>query len=111
MIYTRIHAVSAKGLNARQPSAPGVTRKPNRLYDAAVRQALKVLIPMLVDAMERHGHLDLDPVIKAKLVQVSAASIDRMLANARSHIDGQRKRRKGAGLGIRRSIPVLTFAD
>ena len=64
----------------------------NRLYDEAVRQALtvlweaadrvcgkrlKALIPLLVDAMERHGHLDLDPVIKTKVLQVSAATIDR----------------------------------
>jgi len=53
----------------------------------------------------------LDPVIKAKLLQVSAATIDRMLANARAHIDGQRKRRTGVGSAIRRSIPVRTFAD
>lgn len=26
--------------------------------------------------MERHGHLDLDPVIKTKVLQVSAATID-----------------------------------
>jgi len=98
----------------------------NRLYDDAVRQALtvlweasdrvcgkrlKALIPMLVDAMERHGHLDLDPVIKTKVLQVSAATIDRVLAAARLHIDGQRKRRKGIGSAIRRSIPVRTFAD
>src|ERR1700709_1262793 len=61
--------------------------------------------------MERHGHLDLDPVVKAKLLQISAASIDRMLANARAHIDGQRKRRTGVGSAIRRSIPGRTFAD
>ena len=66
---------------------------------------------MLVDAMERHGHLDLDPVIKTKVLQVSAATIDRVLATARLHIDGQRKRRKGVGAAIRRSIPVRTFAD
>jgi hypothetical protein len=64
---------------------------------------------MLVDAMERHGHLDLDPVVKSKLVQISAATIDRMLADARLHIDGQRKRRKGVGAAIRRSIPVRTL--
>ena len=84
----------------------------DRQYEAAVTQALtvlweaadrvcgkrlKALIPMLVDAMERHGHLDLDPVIKTKVVQVSAATIDRVLAAARAHIDGQRKRRKGVG--------------
>ena len=98
----------------------------DRVYDEAVRQALtmlweaadrvcgkrlKALIPMLVDAMERHGHLDSDPVIRPKILQVSAATIDRLLAGARSHTDGQRKRRKGVGAAIRRGIPVCTFAD
>ena len=84
------------------------------LWEAADRvcgKRLKPLIPMLVDAMERHGHLGLDPAIKTKVLLVSAATIDRVLATARAHIDGQRKRRKGAGSAIRRSIPVRTFAD
>jgi hypothetical protein len=121
--YHRKHAIR---LLREQPGATKETRERNRLYDEAVRQALtvlweaadrvcgkrlKALIPKLVDAMERHGHLDLDPVIKAKLLQVSAATVDRLLANARLHIDGQRKRRKGVGSAIRRSIPVRTFAD
>jgi len=98
----------------------------NRVYDEATRQALivlweaadrvcgkrlKALVPMLTDAMERHGHLDLDPIVKDKVLTVSAATIDRMLAGTRLQIDGQRKRRKGIGAAIRRSIPVRTFAD
>jgi hypothetical protein len=47
---------------------------------------------MRVDAMERHGHLDVERVIKTKVLQISAASIDRVLAATRAHIDGQRKR-------------------
>ena len=84
------------------------------LWEAADRvcgKRLKALIPLLVDAMERHGHLDLDPNVRSKVLQVSAATIDRMLAAARLHIDGQRKRRKGVGSAIRRSIPVRTFSD
>jgi hypothetical protein len=121
--YHRKHAIRL--LREKASTTQGTPAR-NRLYDEAVRQALivlweaadricgkrlKALIPMLVDAMERHGHLDLDPVIKSKLVQISAATIDRMLADARLHIDGQRKRRKGVGAAIRRSIPVRTFAD
>jgi len=34
-----------------------------------------------------------------------------MLADTRSHIDGQRKWRTGVGSAIRRSIPVRTFDD
>jgi hypothetical protein len=121
--YHRKHAIRV--LRGEFNPATAV-RLRNRVYDEATAQALTVLweaadricgkrlkplIPMLVDAMERHGHLDLDPVIKTKVLQVSAATIDRVLAAARAHIDGQRKRRKGVGSAIRRSIPVRTFAD
>jgi len=120
--YHRKHAIRV----LREEAITKETRARNRLYDEAVRQALtvlweaadrvcgkrlKALIPMLVDAMERHGHLELDPVVKTKVLQVSAATIDRVLADARSHIDGKRRSRTGVGAAIRRSIPVRTFAD
>lgn len=121
--YHRKHAIRVLGAEAD----PGLSRPTrNRLYDEAVRQALivlweagdrvcgkrlKALIPILIGAMERHGHLDLDAEIKAKLLQVSAATIDRALGDARSRVDGQRKRRTGVGAAIRRSIPVPTFSD
>lgn len=79
--------------------------------DRVCGKRLKALLPVLIDAMERHGHLGLDPIVEDKLLLVSAATIDRALADTRSHIDGQRKRRKGVGAAIRRSIPVRTFAD
>ena len=121
--YHRKHAIRVLRDEVTKTSA---ARARNRLYDEAVRQALtmlweaadrvcgkrlKALIPLLVDAMERHGHLDLDPVIRCKVLEVSAATIDRMLAAARLHIDGQGRRRKGVGSAIRRSVPVRTFAD
>ena len=64
-----------------------------------------------MDAMERHGHLSLDPAVKDKLLSVSAATIDRALRTTRDRIDGQRRRRTGVGAAIRRSIPVRTFSD
>ena len=121
--YHRKHAIRVLGSG---PQPNGFRQPRNRLYDEAVRQALivlweagdrlcgkrlKALIPMLIDAMQRHGHLELDGVVKAKLLQVSAATIDRALGEMRMHIDGQRRRRSGVGAAIRRSIPVRTFAD
>jgi hypothetical protein len=121
--YHRKHAIRVLGAGAFPDRPP---RPRDRLYDEAVRQALivlweaadrvcgkrlKALIPALIGAMERHGHLDLDSVVKAKLLRVSAATIDRALGDARSHVDGQRKRRTGVGAAIRRSIPVRTFSD
>ena len=121
--YHRKHAIRVLGAGAFPDRSP---RSRDRLYDEAVRQALivlweaadrvcgkrlKALIPALIGAMERHGHLDLDAVVKAKLLQVSAATIDRALGEARSRVDGKRKRRTGVGAAIRRSIPVRTFSD
>ena len=54
---------------------------------------------MLVDAMELHGHLDLDQVVKTKVLLVSAATIDLVLGDARSRFDGRHKRRTGGRSG------------
>ena len=65
-----------------------------RVYDAAVHEALIVLweasdrvcgkrlrplLPVLVGAMERHGHLQLAPVVRTGVLAMSAATIDRAL--------------------------------
>jgi hypothetical protein len=122
--YHRKHAIRVLNRVAREPVKRAAR---NRLYDEAVRQALIILweasdrlcgkrlkaaIPMLLDAMRRHGHLiGLDAAVKTKLLSMSAATIDRALRSTREQIDGQRKRRTGIGAAIRRSIPVRTFAD
>lgn len=100
-------------------------RPHRRLYDDAVREALivlweasdricgkrlKALIPTLVPAMERHGHLDLEPGIRAALLLVSAATIDRALRPQRERA-GASLRRRGTPSALRRSIPVRTFSD
>lgn len=122
--YHRKHAIRV--LNGAAPDSVAAPTPRNRVYDEAVRQALvvlweagdricgkrlKAMIPLLVNAMERHGHLFLDAAIKDKLLQMSAASIDRLLRKTREQIDGKKKRRSGVGSSIRRSIPVRTFAD
>lgn len=80
--------------------------------DRVCGKRLKALIPMLVDAIERHGHLAMGPAIRAKILQVSPATIDCALAAPRLHIVGQRKRRrKEVSSAIRRTVPVRTFGD
>jgi hypothetical protein len=44
---------------------------------------LRPLLPILVEAMERHGHLDLAPEVRARLLAISAATIDRALVDIR----------------------------
>jgi hypothetical protein len=78
------------------------------IYDDAVKQALTVLwetsdrvcgkrlkplLRLLVPALERHGHLKLDEVIRGKVLSMSAATIDRLLRTARSATRARKPRR------------------
>ena len=69
-----------------------------RIYDDAVRQALvvvweaadricgkrlKAALPSMVESLERHGHLDLDPDVREGLFSASASTIDRLLRPVR----------------------------
>ena len=93
--YHRKHAIRVL---RDEVTKTGAARARNRLYDEAVRQALtmlweagdrvcgkrlKALIPVLVDAMERHGHPNMATLLRTKVLQIRAATIDRMLAAAR----------------------------
>ncbi len=100
-------------------------RDVRKFYGEAVRQALvvlweasdrlcgkrlKVMLPVLVDALERHGHLVLDDQLRELLLAVSPATIDRLLAPTREKA-GRKRRRSGPASAVRRRIPVRTFSD
>ena len=52
-----------------------------------------------------------DPAVRAGVLAMSAATIDRALAPAREK-SGERRRLRSAGIpSVRRSIPVRTFSD
>jgi hypothetical protein len=95
-----------------------------RIYDEAVRAALvvlweaadricgkrlKAILPSLVTALERHGHLALDPLVRQRLLSASAATIDRLLAPVRSQASQRKKRTTATKLS--KQIPIRTFAD
>ena len=112
-------------LNATEPGAP-VRRSRVRpaLYDEAAKQALivlweasdrvcgkrlKPLLRILLPALERHGHLKLDAAIRAKVLAMSAATIDRLLRAPRRA--ALAKKRRSVVPEIRRRVRVRTFAD
>ena len=121
--YHRKHAIRVLG----PPAVRGRTRRARpRVYDQSVRDVvtllweaadrvcgkrLKAILPILVDAMRRHGHQDLAPPLAAKLASISAATIDRMLIPTRHAALHGRRRRSGVGSAIRKSVPIRTFAD
>lgn len=61
--------------------------------DRACGKRLKALLPVLVEVMERHGHFDLGPEFRGKLLPMCAATIDRTLGPTREGLG-----RPGGGL-------------
>jgi hypothetical protein len=120
--YHRKHAIRA----LRKSSGIDVAPVPrSRIYDEAVRHALTILweaadricgkrlkeaIPTLVDAMERYGHLQLDPAIRRLVLTMSPATMDRVLKPIRE-TGKQGRRRSGINTALRRSVAVRTFND
>ena len=119
--YHRKHAIR---LFKAGPAARGASRRSRRpLYDAAVREALVVLweasdrvcgkrlrplLPILVSALERHGHLTLDSTVRARVLSASAATLNRLLGPTRAAVSGQRARRRAIP-AVRRNVPVRTI--
>jgi hypothetical protein len=113
-------------LRAGLPNRRSGPRPGRRLYNEAAREALIViweasdricgkrlrpLVPVLIDAMERHGHLQLVPEVRANLLAMSAATIDRALREARAPGGGRKRRNAPPSAAIRRAVPVRTFDD
>ena len=59
--------------------------------------------------MEHHGHLDLDPAVRTRLLSASAATLDRLLKPIRPTAGSRRRRRRRQSMGKR--IPVCTYND
>jgi hypothetical protein len=105
--YHRKHAIRLFKAGSTAPGASRRSRLP--IYDAAVREALVVLweasdrvcgkrlrplLPILVSALERHGHLTLAATVRARVLSASAATLDRVLRPTRAAVAGRRARRR-----------------
>ena len=60
---------------------------------------LKAALPNMVESLERHGHLDLDPGVRRRLFSASAATIDRLLRPIREQAGSRRKRKQKRKMG------------
>jgi hypothetical protein len=120
--YHRKHAIRLLSKRPKKEKERRVIGK--KMYDEAVKEALvliwetadricakrlKAVIPNLVSAMERHGHLQLEAELRKKVLSVSAATIDRMLRVVRTSAGVRGKRRGKKKLS--KEIPIKTFSD
>jgi hypothetical protein len=125
--WTRRHARRALGAVAATGGRPTPPRRPRaRTYGPEVVEPLtlvwatlngpagKRLAPFMaevVEALERHGELQLAPKVRGKLLRISASTIDRALApeRARLRIKGRQGTKPGSILKLQ--IPIRTFAE
>jgi hypothetical protein len=64
-----------------------------------------------VMVLERHNELQCEAATKAKLLQISAATIDRLLRSERRKYELRGQARTKPGSLLKHQIPIRTFAD
>jgi len=123
--WTRRHA--RRALQQALSGAPAAPRRARaRVYGEEVLGALRVvwatmngpagkrLAPFMaeiVQALERHGELSLEPEVRSKLLRMSSATIDRALAPERARLRIKGRSGTKPGSILRRQIPIRTFAE
>ena len=97
----------------RRRYGPDVVEALVPLWEASDRlcgKRLQALLPLLVESLESHGHLSLEPEVRKSLLAMSSATIDRLLAPIRKESGGNGWRRPPrAYSAVRRRVPVRTF--
>ena len=121
--FHRKHAIRVLSWEGTEPS-DGPTCVGNCIYGEAVREALiviweaadricaKRLKPVLgdfVQALEKHGQLNLDSEVRAKVLAASPATIDRVLRPIRKSASGRRKKRSTNR--VSKAVEIKTFRD
>src|SRR3981189_1551645 len=125
--WHRKHAVRA--LRQHETAGPDGVKAPRdrrRRYGATIKDAmtalweasdrvcgkrLKVMIPILLPALEQHGRLKLGLADRDRVLAISPATIDRLLVDVKVAARGGRGRRAGFYSAIRREVPIRTFND
>jgi hypothetical protein len=109
----RSHAGAPERPHHRRRYGPEVLEALLPLWEASDRlcgKRLQALLPLLVASLERHGHLSLEPDMREKVLAMSSATIDRLLAPVRKATGGNGWRRPPrAYSAVRRRAPVRTF--
>jgi len=112
-------------LNRTSPPAMGRTGRPRKygpevalalvkVWEVSDRMCGKLLAAVtaeLVDALERHGELSLRPEVRALLLEISPASIDRLLSRHRRRLGVQPRRASPASGSLKSEIPVRTWNE
>jgi hypothetical protein len=81
------------------------------VLDGPSGKRLAPFMPEIVEALERAGELGVAPEVRGKLLRVSPATIDRMLAEDRRRLRVKGRSGTKPGSMLKRQIPIRTFAE
>ena len=82
-----------------------------RIMDYICGKRLQPLLPELLTVLERHNEFRCDRETRAKLLRISAASIDRLLRTERRKYELRGRAGTKPGTLLKKQIPIRTFAD
>jgi transposase InsO family protein len=94
--------------------APEVGEALARVWEASGRLCSKRLVPFLpslLEALERHGEMGLTAAVRARLLALSPATIDRLLKARRSGPARRPYTSRSAPAALRAQVPVRTFGE
>ncbi len=83
-------------------------------WEASGRICSKRLAPFmgeLVESLQRHGELHLEPDVRALLVRISPATMDRLLKPARQRVLHRPMIHTPAANSVQRQVPIRTFGE
>lgn len=122
--YARKYAIR---LLVKPIPLPSPIKRPRpRLYGKAVEEALVVawgaancicakrlvpFLPELVHSLEKHGHLALEDDLRAQLLSISPATVDRILRARRQAGSLHGIATTKSGSLLKHQVPVRTFSD
>jgi transposase InsO family protein len=93
---------------------PAIVRPLQQAWEAADRPCGKRLAPFLselVGALERHGEIAVDAVVRAQLVRLPAATIDRVLRPFKGRTVRRPVTQSAAATALKALVPIRTFGE
>jgi hypothetical protein len=93
------------------PDVVGALRLAWQAADRVCGKRLRPFLPELLEALLRHGELEVSAAVSRQLGQMSAATIDRLLRPYKNKGMGRPLSTTRPGSLLKRSIPIRTFAD
>jgi hypothetical protein len=82
-----------------------------RIMDYICGKRLQPMLPELITVLERHNEFRCDRETRAKLIRISAASIDRLLKPERRKHELRGRSGTKPGTLLKKQIPIRTFAE